>query len=59
MVAEIISKLNEITLVLYRMEIGLLFGQDILIISMISISEKDIKIIEAVDEYLLPSLVHV
>ena len=47
------------------MEIGLPLRQAMLIISMLfnseawhSIREKDIKMLEAVDEYLLRSLVH-
>ena len=65
MAAEIISILDEIPLGQHRMEIGLLLRQAMLINSMLfnseawhSIREKDVKMLEAVDEYLLRSLVH-
>ena len=65
MAAEIISILDEIPLGQHRMEIGLLLRQAMLINAMLfnseawhSIKDKDIKMLEAVDEYLLRSLVH-
>ena len=65
MAAEIISILDEIPLEQHRMEIGLLLRQAMLINSMLfnseawhSMRENDIKMLEAVDEYLLRSLVH-
>jgi hypothetical protein len=64
MAAEIISILDEIPLGQHKMEIGLLLRQAMLINCMLfnseawhSISEKEVKMLEAVDEHLLRSLV--
>ena len=62
--AEILLMISEIPLGQYRMEIGLQLGQAMLVNGMLynseawhSISEEEIRKLEAVDEYLLRSLV--
>ena len=63
-VAEILAILNEIPLGQYKMEIGLQLRQAMLVNGMLfnseawhSISEDELRMLEAVDEHLLRSLV--
>ena len=63
-VAEILAILDDIPLGKYKMEIGLMLRQAMLLNGILynseawhSLSEKDIKMMEAVDEHLLRSLV--
>ena len=65
MVAEIMAIISEIPLGQYKMEIGLKLRQAMLINSMLfnseawhDFSEKEIRILEEVDEHLLRSLVN-